>query len=1163
MSDKTKAQLIAENQELRQRVAILESFDTSRRRAQEELRHEHQHAQQYLDVAGVIMVVLDNTGNVRLLNRKGYAILGYGDGDLLGMNWFDTCVPQRIHDEVKSTFRELIAGRLASSEYHDNPVITKSGEERIIAWHNVILTDDAGAVVGTLSSGLDITERKRTEEALRESEQWACHLLETIPLGAAECTTDGVITRVNPAYERMLGYSRHELVGKNVADLLEPGSQRQAFLDYLKQLVLEQPTPTVYLCRDVRKDGQPIDVQVDWTYKRNGQGEVTGFVSILSDITERKRAEEALQEAHDELERRVEERTAELRRSKSWLEEAQRIARIGNWEWDAKTNEVIWSDEMYRIFGVSKDTFPVSFEEHLKLIPAEDREEYVVGLDRVVAEKGRWNREHRILLPDGSIRYVWAIGTERTDAEGNMIGLSGTTQDITERKRMEEALTQSERRFRNYFEQGLIGMAMTSVDKRWLEVNDRLCEIMGHSREELLQSNWADLTHPDDLEPNLQLFNRLLAGEIEHYTLDKRFFRKDGSIVYTTIHIRAFRKEDGSIDYIVALTEDITARKQAEEALRQSEERYRAVVEDQTEVISRFKADGTFIFLNDVWCRFFGKTNQELLGKRWQPEPVPEDVPLIEEQLRSLSPSNPVVVIENRVCSGLGEVRWMQFVNRGFFDPSGRLTEIQCVGRDITDRKQAQEALRQSHDQLQMIYDEMIEGLLITDIETKRFVRVNSSMCRMLGYSEEELLAASINDIHPSEEVPNDLHRFQTVAEGRRTINEDRPVLTKNGRIFYADITGRPIVYGGRPCVLALFRDVTERKRAQQALAASENKYRQLVETTGTGYLILDGQGRVIDANAEYIRISGHRTLADILGRTVVEWTAPYDVDRNAKEVEKCFRQGFVWQLEIDYVHPNGKIIPIEVNATCIDTEDGRRIVSLCRDISERRQAQAALERERQSLWHMLQASDHERQIISYEIHDGLAQYLAAANMQFQVFDHLRDSNPEEAKKAHDAAIQLVSQSHGEARRLISGVRPPVLDEAGLETAIAHLVHDRRAFKGPKIKFDSDVQFGRLPSIFENSLYRIAQEALTNACKHSNSQEVKVTLAQEGQEVRLGVRDWGIGFAPESVAKGHFGLEGIRQRVRLLGGRLNIESRPGFGTLVQIVVPIVQKQSEG
>jgi signal transduction histidine kinase len=244
-------------------------------------------------------------------------------------------------------------------------------------------------------------------------------------------------------------------------------------------------------------------------------------------------------------------------------------------------------------------------------------------------------------------------------------------------------------------------------------------------------------------------------------------------------------------------------------------------------------------------------------------------------------------------------------------------------------------------------------------------------------------------------------------------------------------------------------------------------------------------------------------------------------------------------------------------------THAGRRcVVSFFRDITERKRVEEALERERQTLWHMLQASDYERQTISYDIHDGLAQYLAAAGMQLQVFDGLRESNPEAARKAYDAATQLVSQSHAEARRLVSEVRPPIIDEIGLETAISHLVHEHRRHGGPNIDCYSDVQFGRLPAILENALYRIVQEALANACKHSKSKKVTVTMTQEGQDVRLEVRDWGIGFDPGSVEKGHFGLEGIRQRARLLGGRLTIESTPGSGTLVQVVVPVVERQGE-
>jgi signal transduction histidine kinase len=212
-----------------------------------------------------------------------------------------------------------------------------------------------------------------------------------------------------------------------------------------------------------------------------------------------------------------------------------------------------------------------------------------------------------------------------------------------------------------------------------------------------------------------------------------------------------------------------------------------------------------------------------------------------------------------------------------------------------------------------------------------------------------------------------------------------------------------------------------------------------------------------------------------------------------------------------------------------------------------------------QALRHLLESSDHERQLLAYEIHDGLAQQLAAAIMQLQSCEHLGEVLPPKVRTAFEAALEMLRQAHAEARRLISGVRPPVLDESGLIAAIVHLVQDRRTRGGPRVEFYSDVAFNRLSPLLENTLYRIAQEALSNACKHSQSERIRVMLLQEEGEVRLEVRDWGVGFDPQAVPAGHFGLEGIRERTRLALGKVTIDSRPGHGTTVLAVVPLVER----
>ena len=233
----------------------------------------------------------------------------------------------------------------------------------------------------------------------------------------------------------------------------------------------------------------------------------------------------------------------------------------------------------------------------------------------------------------------------------------------------------------------------------------------------------------------------------------------------------------------------------------------------------------------------------------------------------------------------------------------------------------------------------------------------------------------------------------------------------------------------------------------------------------------------------------------------------------------------------------------------------------LC-EIEERRHAQLALERERRTLAHMLRASDHERQLIAYDIHDGLAQQLAGAIMQFQVYAHLRKTRPDEAQKALDGGMTLLRQGHAEARRLIGGVRPPILDEVGLMAAISHLVNERGLQEEPQIQVHSKVNFSRLAPILENAIYRIVQEALSNACQHSHSPRVRISLLQRDARLRIEIRDWGVGFDPKAAHDNRYGLAGMRERVRLLGGRFRIRSRSNQGTSVVVEVPIVHRTAE-
>ena len=274
------------------------------------------------------------------------------------------------------------------------------------------------------------------------------------------------------------------------------------------------------------------------------------------------------------------------------------------------------------------------------------------------------------------------------DSEGQPKALMAVIRDVTERKRTEEALRQSERRFRNYFEQGLIGMAATSSDKGWLQVNDRICDILGYSKEELYKKTWAELTCPEDLAKDVEQFHRLLKGEIENYTLDKRFIRKDGSVVYTTIHIRAFRKEDQSLDHIVALIEDVTARIQAQISLKESEARYHELIVNQGEGLGVVDRQERFTFANPAGESIFGVPQGTLVGRSLS-EFMSQDqyVQVLEQTKKRQAGEKSTYELE--IVRPDGETRYVLVTAVPRLDKAGQFIETFGLFFDITERKQA------------------------------------------------------------------------------------------------------------------------------------------------------------------------------------------------------------------------------------------------------------------------------------------------------------------------------------------------------------------------------------------------------------------------------------------------------------------------------------------
>lgn len=230
----------------------------------------------------------------------------------------------------------------------------------------------------------------------------------------------------------------------------------------------------------------------------------------------------------------------------------------------------------------------------------------------------------------------------------------------------------------------------------------------------------------------------------------------------------------------------------------------------------------------------------------------------------------------------------------------------------------------------------------------------------------------------------------------------------------------------------------------------------------------------------------------------------------------------------------------------------------LIRDVSQRKQADRQLQEEQRFLRQLIQAHERDRQLMAYEIHDGLVQTLSGALLHMESFGEEQQALTPRAQREFQLGLDLMRQAVADSRRVISGLRPPVLDEHGIVMAIEYLIAEQTS-RGPlSARFIHQVQFDRLESLLEGNLFRIVQEALTNAQRHSRAEEVVIRLNQADRRVHLRVSDDGVGFDPTQTPENGFGLQGIRKRAALLGGSAHIESAPGQGTRIEVDLPLLE-----
>lgn len=475
-------------------------------------------------------------------------------------------------------------------------------------------------------------------------------------------------------------------------------------------------------------------------------------------------------------------------------------------------------------------------------------------------------------------------------------------------------------------------------DRRILWANDAMHRLLGYPPDELIGMP----TRPMFLDQEAyDAFGRDVADTLARGTAYCQVIpqrRKDGSTGWFEFNIS---RESGHPDRLVGAIVDRTRSHALSVRLEASEARFRSVLEDQTEVISRILPDGTFVFVNDVYCRVFDKSADELIGKRWHPVAHPDDIEMIESRLREMSPGRPIVVIENRVYVAGGDMRWMQFVNRGFFDSDGHLLEIQSVGRDITRLKEVEIALKKSEAALERAQAVAKIGSFTLKGDSDRFsFTKETGRLFDLDSRHQTCTAEWISRVHPDDREavaaawgaalkgePYDIH-YRIVVHGEVVWIRARAELT-----FDAD--------GALVQCVGTVQDVTSQKRVQDELRMSEAHLEMVLAASGMGWWDLDVTTGQVDVDPRITQILGYASAE--LGQRAFwdQLRDPRDRDRFERELNAHYR-GDTAEFANDHRlrHRDGHWVAVETRGKVTErdlTGQPRRMVGTLMDITQRK----------------------------------------------------------------------------------------------------------------------------------------------------------------------------------------------------------------------------------
>jgi len=1096
-------------------------------------------------------VILDMEMKIIYSNKAFQKISGFSAIELLGNEVFE------LLDKAYQYFlRSIFSDSTNIKEKQTRTIVTsKTGNQTnvVLSWEP--FTTCNGKIEGLCLYFKEVKPEENTNGEYHESKEYNQILLESINEGIAVVDRNEEFVFANHTADEIFGVSLGGLTSRNLLEFIAPDQVSQILRETEKrsQLIKSSYETEIYTPSGIHKY-----ILVTATPKFDPENKQCGTFAIFRDISELKKIQETLKQG-------------ELR-YRTLFESAQDAIFLmdDNTFVDCNPSTLrMFGCQKHEIIGSSPELFSPEIQPDGQDSFAKSREKIKLALEGNSAPFEWKHRQLRGAEFDTEI----LLSPIRFDSKPMVLAF---VREITDRKRTEEALRQSEQKFRDMTNSLPTTIYESDMHGNLIFANQTGIEWFGMTEEEIRKGvsvlQFIAPQHRQRAADNfidIIKFNKISSGE--YIAL-----KKDGEQLDVFITSRAIL-QDGSPIGVRGNIVDITQRKKAEETSL----KLAMIVESSDDGIIGKTLDGNVSSWNKGAEIIFGYTKDEIIGK-----PASMLIPIdhLEEE----------IVFLNKIRNG-EHIKHYETVRKKkdgtefeasltispIRDLTGYITGIASIVRDITERRKSEKlqlvvdaakTLLQSEEKFSKAFHNSPVPVCITTLYNPQVIEVNLAFEEQTGFTKQEILGRSLLTLAIFHD-PEDLKMIIHVITSKGFIRNKEIIFhIKNGEKRICLLSSELFEIGGEPCLLNVFLDVTDRRLAEEKIAEAKQRFELMIEQTLVGFIECSTNFIITSWNPSAERIFGY-TANEAIGRHIGNLIVK---EEDKDERNKLWRDILISQGGISSTNKNetkdGRMITCEWRDTAIIDPKGHviGIVSLVADISERMEIEETLRSSREQLKHFAQhlqtIREEERVHISRELHDSLGQSLTglkmyAFNISNKLNAELSGKNLDNVREQAKEVVGIIDSIMQQVRKIAKDLRPRILDEFGLIPAIeAHLqeIAKQTSLKYELLKLVHTIE---LDPVFSIEVFRIFQEACTNVIRHANATKITVRISSMRDVYRIEVEDDGCGIKVTDISKlNSLGLLGMKERSHVFGGNLEITGVEGKGTKVVLTFPKKTKE---